>query len=128
MEPIYLASLISFVVGAIAYIIIQFWIRPILQFKKVKKKVISVLHTFDRTTTLKNQGPNTDRSKLLRQYSMELSDCYNIDLPYWYKLLLDSRKESPVEASRHLMSLANITHHQDAKKHIDKIIDYIKTN
>ncbi len=125
MEPIYLASLISFVVGALGYIIIQFWIRPILKFRKIKKKIIALLNTFNPTTNSESQGRNTDRSKILRQYSIELSDCYNIDLPYWYKLRLDSRKESPVEASRHLMSLANITRHKDAEKHIDKINFYL---
>ena len=126
MEPIYIASIISFIVGALAYVIIQFWIRPILQFKKIKKKILLELETFNNATISISKGSNPDRSKLLRKYSIELSDCYNIELPHWYKLLLNSREESPIEASKCLMTLTGVNSRKDAEKHIYKIKNYMK--
>ena len=39
MKPIYFIAIISFISGALGYIIVQFWIRPILGYQRLKNKV-----------------------------------------------------------------------------------------
>lgn len=97
MEPIYLAAGASFVMGASGYVIVQFWIRPIRRYRALKRRVASELA----------RGGKKDRARTLRRLSVSLSDAYSHDLPHWYRMVLDSRGESPVEASRTLMRLSN---------------------
>ncbi|MBC2713331.1 MAG: hypothetical protein HGJ94_20735 [Desulfosarcina sp.] len=44
---------------------------------------------------------------------------YGADIPYWYRLLLDSRKESPTEASGLLTNLSKIRDQEQVKSRID---------
>jgi hypothetical protein len=60
-----------------------------------------------------------------RQNSVELSASYNGNLPNWYKILLNSRGESPIDASKHLMILSNTSNYDHAEKHIEKIKNYL---
>jgi hypothetical protein len=39
---------------------------------------------------------------------MDLVSCYDAEIPYWYRLLLDSRQESPTEASGLLTNLSKL--------------------
>lgn len=111
MEPIYLAAGASFVLGASGYIIIQFWIRPIRRYRSLKHQVVSELECDPSGSPESKAMPSSrDRNafaKTLRSRSVALSDAYSYDLPHWYRMVLDNRGESPIEASKTLMRLAN---------------------
>lgn len=111
MEPIYLAAGASFVLGASGYIIIQFWIRPIRRYRALKRQVVSDLKCKDPVSSEPESMPSpqavTAGAKTLRSHSMALSEAYSYDLPHWYRMVLDNRGESPIEASKTLMRLAN---------------------
>ncbi len=111
MEPIYLAAGASFVLGASGYIIIQFWIRPIRRYRALKRQIVSDLKWKDPVSPEAESMPSpravTAHAKTLRSHSVALSDAYSYDLPHWYRMVLDNRGESPVEASKMLMRLAN---------------------
>lgn len=131
MEPIYFVAIISFISGSFGYIILQFWVRPILGYRKIKNKVALTIKYYYKSKDDKDIGEKIksqmkEWSKANRQNSVELSASYNENLPNWYKMLLDSRGESPIDASRHLMVLSNIRNYDHAEKHIEGIKKYLK--
>ena len=131
MEPIYVVVIISFISGSFGYIILQFWVRPILGYKKIKNKVVLTIKYYYKSKNNKDTGEKTksqmkEWSKANRQNSVELSASYNENLPNWYKMLLDSRGESPIDASKHLMILSNTSNYDHAEKHIERIKNYLK--
>jgi len=104
----------------------QFWFRPILHYRRIKRRVASDLkwyaesHHFDYNNKLLSEKAR-DRIETVRRNSAELMACFNDDLPPWYRLLLVRRRESPAEASKHLMALSNIRNHAHAKMRLEKI-------
>ena len=131
MEPIYVVAIISFISGSFGYIILQFWLRPILGYKKIKNKIALAIKYYYKSKNDKDIGEKIksqmkEWSKANRQNSVELSASYNENLPNWYKMLLDSRGESPIDASKHLMILSNTSNYDHAEKHIEKIKNYLK--
>jgi len=130
MKPIYFVAIISFVSGFLGYIIIQFWIRPILGYKRIKNKVALSIKYYNKSKNNEDVGKKLnlqkkDWGKANKQNSVELSESYNGNLPDWYKILLKSRGESPVDASKHLMILSNISNYDHAEKHIEEIKNYL---
>ena len=131
MESIYVVAIISFVAGAFGYIIIQFWIRPISGYQKIKNKVTLTIKYYSKSKDndfidkkIKSQMKKWNKAN--RQSSVELSASYNENLPNWYKMLLDSRGESPIDASKHLMILSNTSNYDHMEKHIEEIKNYLK--
>ena len=47
MEPLHIVAFISFVFGALGYIILKFWIRPILGYRNLKRRILSDLRHVD---------------------------------------------------------------------------------
>ncbi|MDL1967609.1 MAG: hypothetical protein LWW97_03450 [Deltaproteobacteria bacterium] len=131
MEPIYFVVIISFVSGSLGYIILQFWIRPILGYRKIKNKVaLSIKYYYkfknDEDVGKKIKSQMKAWAKANRQNSVELSENYNEKLPNWYKMLLDSRGESPLDASNHLITLSNTSDYDHIEKHMKEIKSYLK--
>jgi len=133
MESIYFVAIISFVAGAFGYIIIQFWIRPISGYRKIKNKVELTLKYYSKSKDndfidkkIKSQMKKWNKEN--KQSSVELSASYNENLPNWYKMFLDSRGESPIDASKHLMILSNTSNYDHMEKHIEEIKNYLKIN
>jgi len=52
---------------------------------------------------------------------MNLASCYSEEIPYWYRLLLDSRGESPTEALGLLTNLSKIRDSKQIKDRIDRV-------
>jgi hypothetical protein len=126
MEPIYIVAMISFAFGAFGYIITQFWLRPILRYRQLKQQVASDLTGYAIAETVDGADKKADRQAkdwlaAIRRHSDELSSSYSYDLPPWYRLVLQRRGESPVEASKHLMKLSNTRNPEHAKGHVEKI-------
>jgi hypothetical protein len=131
MKPIYIVAIISFISGSFGYIILQFWVRPILGYKKIKNKVALTIKYYYKSKNNKDTGEKIksqmkEWSKVNRQNSVELSASYNENLPNWYKMLLDSRGESPIDASKHLMILSNTSNYDHMEKHMKEIKNYLK--
>ena len=131
MEPIYFVAIISFVAGSLGYIIIQFWIRPISGYRKIKNKITLTIKYYSKSKDNENidkkiNSQMKEWNKANRQSSVELSASYNENLPNWYKMLLDSRGESPIDASRHLMILSNTSNYDHMEQHIKEIKAHLK--
>lgn len=116
MNPIILGAAVGFVIGLAGFIIVQFWIRPIMGYRKIKTKVQSLLSEI-------SEGGVRDEQKRtsLRKLSAELSKSHNDLLPSWYRIRLQSRRESPPEACGHLMALANTKSADHAGSRVDKL-------
>ena len=113
MDPIYWAALFSFVAGASGYIIIRFWVIPIVRYNRVKRQLLKCLgHLFALLPEEDSAAPKGSlgkkRLKEMRRLMMKLVDLNDHDLPYWYRLVLVTRKESSRQASEVIMRLENL--------------------
>jgi len=126
MEPIYIAALISFIVGLLGYIMIRFWILPIGRYLKIKGRLASDIEAFlDMLRAERPQNNESsqiqDRGVSLRRHCSDLISIYQNELPYWYRLYLESKKERPLEASKFSMRLTNTRKQEHALRQINEI-------
>jgi hypothetical protein len=111
-DPIITGAVIGFGGGALGFIIAQFWLRPITKYQAVKDRIAGHLRSILDSNAEKAQA-ETDadlfekNAEITRKLSVELLDAYNSELPPWYRMVLQKHKESPSDASAHLMTLAN---------------------
>jgi hypothetical protein len=56
----------------------------------------------------------------MRKNILDLSDCYDHEIPVWYKIVLNRRRESPHEAAKQLIDLVNIQDGSHALKRLEK--------
>lgn len=131
MEPIYVAAFISFVVGLFGYIMVRFWILPIGRYIKVKSRFASDLSIF--LDMLQAEQPRNsensqiqDRQVSIRRHSSDLVSIYQNELPYWYRLYLESKKEQPLEAAEFSMRLSNTRKLEHAFRQTDEIKGFLR--
>jgi hypothetical protein len=104
IENLVWPAFFSFIVGAFGYFISRFWIIPISRYRLNKRRLSQALtryrHHLNQETNPKiRSGENDDLFGPIRRYSLALVDLYTAELPYWYRLVLLSRKEDPVKAN-----------------------------
>lgn len=130
MEPIYVAAFISFVIGLFGYIVVRFWILPIGRYIRVKSRFASDLRAL--LDMLQAEQPRTENSQIqdrqvsLRRYSSDLVSIYQDELPYWYRLYLESKKEQPFEAAEFSMRLSNTRKLEHAFRQADEIKGFLR--
>jgi hypothetical protein len=126
MEPIYVAVLLSFIAGLLGYIIIRFWILPIGRYLKIKGRLISdigaLLDILQAGRPQNNKGAQIqNRGVSVRRHCSDMVSIYQNDLPYWYRLNLESKKEQPLEAAKFSMRLANTLKPEHALQQVNEI-------
>ena len=131
MEPIYIAAIISFVIGVFGYIIVRFWVLPIGRYIRVKSHLTSDLRAL--LNMLPTEQPeNTENTKIkdrqvsLRRHSSDLVSIFQDELPYWYRLYLNSKKEYPLEAAEFSMRLSNTRKFEHALKQVNEIKGFLR--
>ncbi|MBU0769452.1 MAG: hypothetical protein KJ687_10205 [Proteobacteria bacterium] len=131
MEPIHVAASISFVIGIVGYIVVRFWILPIARYKRVKSRFASDIRAL--LEMLQAEQPrNTENSQIqdrqvsLRRCSSDLVSIYQDELPYWYRLYLESKKEQPFEAVESSMRLSNTRKLEHAFRQADEIKGFLR--
>jgi hypothetical protein len=131
VEPIYVAAFASFVVGLFGYIVVRFWIFPIGRYIRLKSRFASDLRTLMDMLQAEQSG-NTgnpqikDRQISLRRNSSDLASIYQKDLPYWYRLYLESKQEQPLEAADSSMRLSNTRNLDHAFRQADEIKGFLR--
>jgi len=131
MEPIYVAAFISFVVGLFGYIMVRFWILPIGRYIKVKSRFASDLSVF-LDMLQAEQSRNSENSQIqdrqvsIRRHSSDLVSIYQNELPYWYRLYLESKKEQPLEAAEFSMRLSNTRKLEHAFRQAEEIKGFLR--
>lgn len=112
MDPIILGAGASFLAGAAGYVIVRYWVNPIRSYGRVKADLAKALNYLgdlcpenpSAVTDLKSK-PVRRQMKLVRQTGNALLDCYQIDLPVWYRLKLRSAGQDPESAVPPLLGL-----------------------
>ncbi|MCB2146642.1 MAG: hypothetical protein KQI81_09220 [Deltaproteobacteria bacterium] len=128
-SPLMIAAAASFIAGLLGYIIARLWIKPIARYTITKRRLD---HELTQYLALMNATGEPDKKrerqkrgeamlKTARKHSMDLVSCYGADIPYWYRLLLDSRKESPTEASGLLTNLSKIRDREQVRNRINHV-------
>jgi hypothetical protein len=107
----FLITLLSIGAGALGYLIVTFWVQPILRYREIKYRVAADLVFFANAMELQKQDGTLREDTLKRKDSnrhcaSELKAIYS-ELPLWYRLLLKKREEKPLEASKDLIGLSN---------------------
>ena len=120
-----IAAGVSFIAGLLGYCIVRLWIQPIVRYHITKRKLDHELTRYmeqmneNTESEKKAEQKNTDATlRTARQHALALVSVYHSNIPYWYRLLLDSRQESPTEASGLLTNLSKIP---DRKQVNDRI-------
>ncbi len=106
MNQLYLAAAASFIAGMCGYIIVRYWLIPIRRYRKVKSKLVAEIDQLDRL--LREQGDGgaaAGPGSGLRAKAVKLLDLHRYELPYWYRLVLVRRRESPENAFAAIMKL-----------------------
>ena len=126
MNLMHFAATFSFLVGVLGYIIARFWLRPIGQYKKQKHSLKNKLDLFEglldrydiqtwkETTAL-------DLLQSVRKAATVMTEVYTMELPYWYKLVLGRRGETPIEAAAPILALSNIRHPEHARIRLQQV-------
>ena len=117
----------SFIAGLLGYIIARLWIKPIVRYNITKRKLD---HELTRYLAQMNESAEPDKRvtqhrgdamlRAARQHAVDLSSCFNEEIPYWYRLLLDSRKESPTEVPGLLTNLSKIGNREQVNNRIER--------
>jgi hypothetical protein len=100
MDPIIIGAGASFIAGAAGYVIARYWIGPIRAYARAKAALASELTALsglmseNAAADLKTK-PIRRRMKGVRQKAGALLDCYQIELPVWYRLKLQSSGQDP---------------------------------
>ncbi len=117
--------LCSLVAGGCGYLVVTFWMSPILRYLEIRHDVTSDLIFFANVITADNlcdefkERYNT-RKKQNRKHAAEMAACF-YRLPCWYKWWIERRGEKPIIASRNLIGLSNCNTHDSAEIHIQEL-------
>lgn len=119
----------SFIAGVMGYIVARLWVKPIVTYTITKRRLDADLTRYlNQMNTPSDAAPSKeDRSatetilRSARKRSMDLLSHYTTEIPYWYRLLLDSRQESPTQASGLLTNLNKIRDSQQRRSRIEAV-------
>jgi hypothetical protein len=126
MTSLTLAVVACFFLGSFGYVILKFWVQPIIRYRSIRKRVIQNLADYLNSFNQEDEGENfhgviNRKAEEMRRHSMELTECFTNSLPVWYKMLLNSRGEFPEKIANHLMILSNTRNYYNARNRMEKI-------
>jgi hypothetical protein len=123
------AAAASFIAGLLGYIIARLWILPILRYAMTRRKLDRELkryqtlvrqHALPETSARRKPKAWDDIALSARRHAMKLVSGYTKEIPYWYRLLLDSRQESPSEALALLTNISKVNAEEQITNRIQK--------
>lgn len=114
-------ALAGFTLGFVGYIAVKIWVMPIRRYCRLKADVKADIESYKRSVAEQAwNNQSKKRFKHTRKKLSDLKDCYDYDIPVWYRIALKHRNESPQEAAKYLMDLANIREGLHALKRLEK--------
>ena len=117
----------SFVAGLIGYIIVRMWIRPIARYQLIRRRLDRDLtryatHSSDAVGSLEKMPDHTVATlRSARQNARDLGVCYHQQIPYWYRLLLESRNTVPADIEGLLTNLHKIGDRRQVQQRIARV-------
>lgn len=126
----YIELIISIAAGAAGYLLVTFWVRPILRYRDLKHQLVVDLIYYANAVSPDGmsefiQEHHNNRVLALRKHSAEFVACY-LNLPLWYQGWLDIDKEEPMNAATHLMGLSNTGAFDTAAWRVRKIEEFLR--
>lgn len=110
--------IVGLVAGAIGYWFTTFWMKPILQYRELRSKIIADLIYYAQVTTA--EGMNESMQKLYeervlanRRSAAEMAACL-LELPFWYKWWLTRWGHTPYKVVSDLIGFSNTTDYDKA--------------
>ena len=135
MDPaLYIVAMVSFLLGSFGYVTAKYIIIPIARYGKLKRRAARLLARYGKNSaadenSAKQPSGDSGFKKKLRQLSADLADCWMAQLPHWYKLYIEGRRqESPLDAATQLMTLANTRNREHAGRQMETIKSCLKLN
>jgi hypothetical protein len=120
-----LAVLMGVITGAAGYWFTTFWMKPLLQYRELRSKVLIDLIFYAQV--IDADGLNERMQKLYeerivsnRRLSAELIACF-LELPFWYKWWLRLRGHMPERAATDLIGFSNTNEYDAAAKRVERI-------
>jgi hypothetical protein len=125
MDDKLLAVLIGTITGAFGYWFTTFWMKPILQYRELRSKVLIDLIYYAQVVNadgLNERMKNLYEERIVsnRRLSAELTACFS-DLPPWYKWWLRVRGHMPERAATDLIGFSNTTDYEGASRRVERI-------
>ena len=128
MDPVlYAVAMVSFLLGSFGYVTVRFLVIPIGRYRRLKTRIARTLAEFIAHASAQPDSRSKDPavpgfSKKIRKLSAELSDCYTDQLPHWFKLYLEGRREEfPLEAAKTLMAFAGTKNRDHRIRQVENI-------
>lgn len=117
--------LLSLVAGGCGYLVVTFWMSPILRYLQIRHDVTSDLIFFANVTDSSNINDRLKERREVglekyRRHAAEIAACY-YRLPRWYRAILDRRGEDPLTASKNLIGLSNSSKAEQPDHHIQRL-------
>lgn len=125
MEMYIVATAISFMAGAMSYMVGRFWILPIFRYHRIRQQIASDLSGYSRSDDAEIKKQMKERAEIHRRYSVNLSNIV-YELPQWYKIAIRHRSEFPDKAAEDMMKLSNISEPEHARKRMKSISELLK--
>lgn len=110
--------------GALGYLVVTFWIAPIMRYREAKHVVLADLIFYANALEWKGSEVQkqlaSDRMKANRKSAAELMAVWR-EVPWLYRCLLVWRKEDPARAASELLGLSNSAEEPQALARISAI-------
>jgi hypothetical protein len=125
METELQAAVIGIVAGALGYWIATFWMRPILQYRGVRSRVLIDLVYYAQIIDPAGLSERMERLyhervESNRRRSAELTACL-LELPCWYIWWLRRRGHNPERAASDLIGFSNTREYGAADRRVERI-------
>jgi hypothetical protein len=119
------SALIGVSAGAFGYLVVTFWVRPILRYRDIRSGVLFDLVYYAQVINANGLNDSMkslyeERTLSNRRRSAEITACL-LELPCWYKYWIKMRGERPVDAARNLIGFSNTSEYMEGSARVDKI-------
>lgn len=116
---------LGIVAGGASFLVVQFWMNPLLRYLSIKHEVTSDLVFYANVINAdglneRTQELHRERKEQNRKHGAEIRASY-YRLPRWYRSYLKCVKECPVEASKALIGLSNTKEYDLASKYVEQL-------
>jgi hypothetical protein len=125
MDEKLIAVLVGVAFGAVGYWFTTFWMKPILQYRELRTKILIDLIFYAQVVNAEGlnermQRLYEERTLSNRKHSAELTACL-LEIPCWYKFLLRMQGCKLETAAQDLMGFSNTTEYETAAQLVERI-------
>jgi hypothetical protein len=118
-----IGAVVGFLAGALGYVIIKHWVLPIVGYKTLKRRIGQDMNRYVAAAAAHPAGRDQKKAvgRSLRNRARALAESFHHELPQWYRIMLQSRGEKPVDASQVLTRMANTTDRAHMRGQVEQI-------